>query len=206
MMKLTPIQLDAIREVINIGVGRAAGILNKMFTYRMKLEVPTISILSAEELIKEVDDGLHINISSVNLSFKGEFSGLAKLIFPTESATKLVKAFTEEDTDDEDMDEIRAATLAEIGNIVLNSLMGSIGNTLSLRINYSTPTYIEDRIEHLLNIKKAQIEPYSMLAKTKFNVEELNISGNFVLLFEIGSLASFIALIDTQIKSYEDNE
>jgi chemotaxis protein CheC len=205
-MQLTPLQFDTVREVINIGVGKAAGILNKMFTYRIDLEVPTISILSAEDLIKELDDGLHESISSVNLSFKGEFSGLAKLIFPTESAAKLVTAFTEEDTDEEDLDEIRSATLAEIGNIVLNSLMGSIGNSLSLRINYSTPIYIEDRIEQLLNLKKAQVEPYSMLAKTKFNIEKLNISGNFVLLFEIGSLDKFIHLIDDLINSLEDDE
>jgi chemotaxis protein CheC len=205
-MELTPLQYDTIKEVINIGVGRAAGILNKMFTHRMNLEVPSVKILSSDDLIKELDDGLLESISSVNLSFKGKFSGLAKLIFPTESAAKLVTAFTEEDTDEEDLDEIRSATLAEIGNIVLNSLMGSIGNSLSLRINYSTPIYIEDRIEQLLNIKKAQIEPYSLLAKTRFHVEELNISGNFVLLFEIGSLENFIALIDSLIDSIEDDD
>lgn len=202
-MELTSLQLDTVREVINMGVGRAAGILNKMFSSRIKLQVPFVKVLSSEELIKEIDDGLHENISSVNLSFKGEFSGLAKLIFPTESAAKLVTAFIEEETDEEDMDEIRSATLAEIGNIVLNSLMGSIGNTLKLRINYSTPTYLEDRIEQLLSIRKAEVEPMSMLARTRFSIEDLDITGDFVLLFEIGSLRNFLKMIDDYVKDLE---
>jgi len=49
------------------------------------------------------------------------------------------------------------------------------------------------------------VEPYSLLAKTRFHIEKLNISGNLVLLFEIGSLDRFILLIDHFIKTIEED-
>jgi chemotaxis protein CheC len=200
-MNITKIQLDGIREIINIGIGRAANILNKMFEARIKLNVPEVDIVKYDEIISHLDDGKNESVSSVNLSFKGQFSGMSKLIFPTDSAAKLVTAFVEEDTEEDDMDEIRSATLAEIGNIVLNSLMGSIGNILKLKISYTTPNYFEDKIENLLNLRNLELEPVTLLAKTSFLMENLNIRGDFVLLFEIGSLKEFLLNVDYYAES-----
>ena len=205
-MELTPLQIDSITEIINIGVGRAGNILNKMFGARILLNVPNVKLLKSDDLIKEINLGSHGDISSVNLIFKGVFSGFSKLIFPTESAAKLVAAFTEEETSEDDFDEISSSALAEIGSIVLNSLLGSVGNTLNIRISYSSPTYLEDNIEQLLNLKKVNIEPISLLAKAEFTIENLNITGDFILLFEVGSMRRFVSLIDTYIGDFEDGE
>jgi chemotaxis protein CheY-P-specific phosphatase CheC len=48
-MKTSPEQLDALRELINIGIGRAAGVLNEMLSAHIQLYVPDVEILSAEE-------------------------------------------------------------------------------------------------------------------------------------------------------------
>lgn len=203
-MKLSNVQIDAIKEIINMGTGRAANILNKMFSTKVVLKVPEIKITETENVSSAIIDKEQGDIASVNLAFRGNFSGTAKLLFPTESATKLISVFTEEETSEEEMDEIRSATLAEIGNIVLNSLMGTIGNTLELLLSYSIPTFSEDRLENLLCINNSGIDRYALLAHTHFSLDELNVTGDFILIFEIGSLNEFIFMIDEYIEGIEE--
>ena len=205
-MDLSPLQTDAIREIVNMGTGNAANILYKMFDSRVKLHIPEIKIVKSDDIVAEMNVKDTASVSAVNLSFRGKFSGTAKLIFPTESATKLVEFFAEEDTEENEMDEIRSSTLEEIGNIVLNSLIGTIGNTLELMLSYAIPTYSEGDYSVLLKVKGSGIDDYTMLAHTRFQMSELDIKGDFILLFEIGSLNEFINLINDYLDTLEGDD
>src|SRR5512135_3103507 len=88
-MNPTEYQLDALRELINIGVGRAAKVLSEMVNARIILQVPFIKLLTPENLRREMGhlgEGL---LAAVRLGFKGPFSGTAALVFPSDSASKL---------------------------------------------------------------------------------------------------------------------
>lgn len=205
-MDLNNLQLDAIKEIINMGTGKAASILNQMFTTRVLLKIPEISFVEASKIDQVFKSRHKEYISFVNLDFNGNFSGTAKLIFPTESASKLVQIFAEEENDEEELNEIRSSTLAEIGNIVLNSLMGTISNTLTLKLNYSIPTYKEDKFNAIVSYELSGIEPYLFLAHTNFTLDEYSITGDFILVFEIGSLDEFISHVDVYIKNLDNND
>ncbi len=200
-MELTPDQIDALKELINIGVGRAAGVLNEMTQSHIHLQVPFIKIVSPEELKMDMGDLDRGRLSSVQLGFKGSFSGIAALIFPTDSAAKLVAVITGDERTDTDLDSLRIGTLTEVGNIVLNGVMGSIGNVLEHRINYSVPTYMEDTINNLLFSKNPVPNAMILLAQTRFTIEQLQVQGDIMLFFDVGSLDTFIATIDKSIQS-----
>jgi chemotaxis protein CheC len=204
-MQLTSMQLDAIKEIVNMGSGRAASILNQMFTSRVILQIPEIQFIEASKIHKELYDNSDELISVVNLDFEGNFLGTSKLIFPTESASKLVRIFAEEETDEDEFNEIRSSTLAEIGNIVLNSLMGAISNFLELRLDYSIPLYQEFKLSSIFSDKGEDIDKQLFFAHTKFSIDEFSIAGDFILVFEIGSLDAFLALIDDYINEIEDD-
>ena len=195
-MKPTPEQIDVLKELINIGVGRAAGMLNDMLQSRVVLQVPYVKIFSPKTLREEMDKLGGDKLSTVRLTFKGPFSGIASLVFPPDSAAKLVDVLTGEEPATPDLDSIRIGTLTEVGNIILNGVMGSIGNVLEKHINYSVPTYIEDSIESLL--LSDQIEPGTtiLLAHTRFSIEQLQIEGDIILLFEVGAFDALLAAID----------
>lgn len=204
-MELTSLQLDAIREIVNMGSGKAANILNKMFTTRVLLQIPEIQFVETSKIHNDIYDNSDEMISVVNLDFEGNFLGTSKLIFPTESASKLVKIFAEEETDEDEFNEIRSSTLAEIGNIVLNSLMGAISNLLELRLEYSIPLYQEYKLSKIFSDKGEDIDKQLFFAKTKFSIDEFSITGDFILVFEIGSLDEFISLIDDYINEIEND-
>lgn len=199
-MKLGAEQKDFLTELVNMGIGRAAGVLNTMLQSHVTLRVPAVQVLSELELEAKMDSFGHDVLSSVRLEFKGHFSGIASLVFPTESAAKLVSIVTEEEDESLDLDSIRVGTLTEVGNIVLNGVMGVIGNELGQQIRYSVPNYIESPIEQLLVLKVPVISPMVIWVQTRFSIQQHHIDGDIILIFEVGSFSAFIAAIDTQME------
>jgi len=117
-MELKPVQIDAIKELVNIGIGRAAGTLNAMVKSPIKLEVPTVKVMTPKEVESELENLRSGHLASVSLKFSGPFSGLGELVFPTDSASKLVSVLTESDPALDDMDSIRMGVISEVGNIL----------------------------------------------------------------------------------------
>jgi len=184
-MKVTPYQIDALTELINIGVGRAAGMLNQIIEAHVYLQVPSIKIFSYAHLEQILNYVAATSLSVVRLAFKGSFSGTALLAFPPESASNLVNLLTGEESDISDLDSIRVGALTEVGNIVLNGVMGSMSNILHERLMYSIPVYIEDTIDHLLREDNLGADSAIILAETALHIEKLRIQGNIVLLFRV---------------------
>jgi chemotaxis protein CheC len=195
-MKMTPEQTDVLKEMINIGVGRAAGVLNEMVRFQVFLQVPFVKILSLSDLREEMETVGRYRVAAVRLGFRGPFFGTAALVFPPDSASKLVSLLTGEEPGTSDLDSVRAGTLTEVGNIVINGVMGSIGNLLKQRILYSLPDYMEDTIDKLLATNDSGQDPTVLLVRTRFTVQQLHIEGDILLLFEVGSFDALLSAIN----------
>ncbi len=195
-MDLTPDQIDALKELINIGIGRSASMLNEMVNTRVYLQVPSVKVFSPKDAKKELEGFDGCRVAAVELHFKGPFSGTAALAFPTESASKLVAVLTGEEPGTPDLDAVRVGSLSEVGNIVINGVMGSIGNAIKQRISYSFPKFKEETIENLLMPNDFDPNATVLLARTRFDVKEFQIEGDIILLFEVGSFDILLAAID----------
>jgi chemotaxis protein CheC len=201
MQQLTEERLDALQELINIGVGRAASILNEMVDSRIILQVPFVKVLSLAQLQQELAKLFnHGQFSSVRLSFTGFFSGTAELIFPTESASTLVSVLTGEELDSPDLDAVKIGTLSEIGNIVINGVMGSISNVLKRHMNYGLPMYVEDSIDKLLLLNDYSDRTVFLVAQARFEIEQLELIGDIVLIFETSSFGVLLDAIDRELE------
>ncbi|MDZ8049966.1 MAG: chemotaxis protein CheC [Aulosira sp. ZfuVER01] len=199
-MNVTAEQLDALQELINIGVGRAASLLNEMVDSHIHLEIPFVKVLTAADAYQELATRFHDDcLAAVRLGFTGSFYGTAGLIFPTESASTLVAVLTGEEPGSSDLDAVKIGTLSEIGNIVINGVMGSISNVLRQHMNYTLPVYLEDRIENLLvsaNVTQSQI----LLAQARFTIEQLELIGDIILIFELGTFDALIKVINAELE------
>ncbi len=195
-MQLTAEQTDALQEIVNIGVGQAAGMLSEMISFRIHLQIPEIELLSLSELQERLKNTLgEDQLSAVHLDFAGSFSGSAQLVFPTDSAANLVSVLTGEDRMSPDLNDLKISTLSEVGNIVVNGVMGSISNILDRPLDYAVPSYIEDDIEHLLPIDRTQSDAAVLLAQARFRFEGLQVQGDIVLFFDVGSFKMLLDAI-----------
>ncbi|UCF98127.1 MAG: chemotaxis protein CheX [Spirochaetaceae bacterium] len=195
MNRLPGLALDALTEIINIGVGRAAGSLNDITGKHITLKVPDIRLVPVRELRNLVEVIDSHRRSLIVQQFHGDFTGTAALFFPTESALRLVSAITEEEeADDGELDTIHAGTLVEIGNIVLNGVLGSLSNTLGSQISFSLPFYsaLKNYNDLLPDEESSTKEHMILFVETVFQIKELAVSGFLFIVFAIQTIDSFI--------------
>lgn len=185
-MKLQDVQKDALKEVVNIGVGRAAASLSQLLATRIELTVTSISLLS---------EGPRGSAGTAVLqAFDGQISGKAVLSFPTGSGEQLARVLGESDNLST-ME--RTGILVEVGNIVLNGVLGSISNMIQADLNYTVPDFFVGKsLVSIMStgrrIDQSSTMPNILVADTHFCVEKNDIYGSIFIAFEIGSLESLI--------------
>ena len=193
---LTEYHLDALKEIVNTGIGRAAASLNSLLESHIELDVPSIRLFASNETDLVRDDINDTDLACVKLSFRGFFAGSAILVFPPESAIKLVSSLTGEHPGSTNLNAVMAGTLNEVGNIVINSVIGSIGNMLDKSFDFSLPSYMKGRLDELLTPQKPALREAILLIQTRFKVEDSQLEGSIYLLFEVGSFDTLIHAID----------
>jgi chemotaxis protein CheC len=196
---LSAAQVDAIQEAINIGVGRAASALNDLVDRPVMLVAPSVELLSFEELPRAFDSIGTSAVSSVQMGFHGSLEGCAFLIFPQQSAARLVAGLTGDEHTDEDLDSLRSGTLTEVGNVLVNSVLGTLANLLDRPLRYSSPVYEEGSALSLVTTQAHSSEPLLLLVRTGFRIRGMEIEGSLLLLFELSTFDALIAGLQAQI-------
>jgi len=192
-------QRDVLSEIVNVGIGRAAAALNDMVGHKIRLNVPVIEVIDEETLRKNWLTNHTTPISSVLMDFDGDFSGNAALVFPPDSASILVSALTDESPVAGEMDALRMGTLTEVGNILINGVLGSIGNSLNATMGFSLPVYIEGAATELINHAQYKQSATVLVANTTFAIDDLQVEGEVILFFEIKSFADLLLVVDREL-------
>ena len=91
---LNELERDALVEIVNIGVGRAAANLRKMIGDQVLLSVPSIEVVSRQRAARLIGERELAGLVAVRQDFTGPFSGRALLIFPETNSLELVRAVT----------------------------------------------------------------------------------------------------------------
>ncbi|WP_260924644.1 chemotaxis protein CheC [Novosphingobium sp. 9] len=79
---LAELERDALTEIVNIGVSRAASSLRKMIGDQVFLSVPSIEVVSQKRAARLISEREVTDLVAVRQDFSGPFSGRALLIFP----------------------------------------------------------------------------------------------------------------------------
>src|SRR5215472_18739270 len=85
---LKAIQLDALREVANIGAGHAATALSQMTGGTIMISVPTINIARLEDVPPQIS-GPEEPVAAVLMNMLGDLTGRTLLVFPRPTALRL---------------------------------------------------------------------------------------------------------------------
>ena len=204
LIQLTPYQLDILKEFINIGIGRAASVLTEMLERPLSLQVPQLRVIGLNQpsLDNHPDLANYKTVKSIiELGYKGPISGKGFLVFDQESSVKLIGALMGEEVRVEDLETADVDPILEVGNIVLNSLIGSFSNLLKGTFNYSVPKYHYETFMKILLSQELPPGSTIVLAETQFALEGIEITGENFLLYD---LESFQGLLQAMEKA--DNE
>ncbi|MDX8396451.1 MAG: chemotaxis protein CheX [Mariprofundaceae bacterium] len=196
-LQVTDFHLDAITELINIGVGKAAHKLNEMTGAHIDLCVPEVKLVSPQALGNEILKANNTEfLSIVEINFSGSFTGSSSLTFSPESAAALVHVLVGDLPEETNDAEVREETLREVGNILISSIIGSFANVLGASMEFALPAFIEGNAKDIFIYDGEETDELVILALTAFNLKEHHISGEVVVYFEVESLHLLTQIID----------
>src|SRR5215203_2195100 len=152
---LTELERDAVSEISNIAMARAAVGLRQMVEHEVLLSVPTVEILTKEAATLVVAKPNNPKLVAVRQDFSGPFSGRALLIFPEANSLELVRAVVGRQLPLEDIVDLEDEALAETGNIILNSWVATIANLLKQSLKMSLPIVIRRNQNHIFDTARA---------------------------------------------------
>ena len=197
---LTDLESDALAELANVAMARAAVSLRTMIQQEVLLSVPNVEILAPKEAIARVAKPGNPNLVSVRQDFSGVFSGRALLIFPEASSLELVRVVVGRQLALEDIVDLEDEALAETGNIILNSWVATIANLLKKNLHMSLPVVIRRDQSHIFETANPR-ESLILFLHVKFDISRQQIRGYVALMMDVPSVAELRSLIADYVVS-----
>jgi chemotaxis protein CheC len=189
---LTDLERDALAELSNIAMARAASSLRQMIKNEVLLAVPSVDILTSAAATTLVAKPDNPKLVAVRQDFAGAFSGRALLIFPETNSLQLVREVVGRELALEDIVDLEDEALAETGNIILNSWVATIANLLKSALKMSLPVVIRGDSQHMFENSTSS---FVLFLHIKFEIHQKEISGYVALLMDIPSLDELRSLI-----------
>jgi chemotaxis protein CheC len=195
---LTELERDALAELSNIAMARAANSLRQLVQNEVALAVPSVDILTKEAATSLVAKPDNPRLVAVRQDFAGVFSGRALLIFPEKNSLELVRAVVGGQLPLEDIVDLEDEALAETGNIMLNSWVATIANLLKSALKMSLPVVIRGDSRQMF---ESAISSLVLFLHIRFEIRQKEIRGYVALLMDIPSLDELRTLIGEFVRN-----
>lgn len=193
---LDELERDALTELVNIGVSRAAASLRKMVGKQVLLSVPSVEVVTQHAAAALIGQRESDDLVAIRQEFAGAFSGQALLIFPEDNSLELVRAIVGDEVDASDVASLKDEALAETGNVILNNCLGTIANMLNQSLQMSLPRVLYGDGKVLFHVSAdVQNEGLVLFLYINFSVRDRNIRGYIAMIMDLPSLAVLKGLL-----------
>jgi chemotaxis protein CheC len=200
-MILSELELDALTELVNLGVSRAATNLAVMVREEVVLTVPKVALLSRKDAIRTLAERETRDLVAVHQTFDGAIVGRALLIFPEENSLELVRSVVGADLSNEDIIELEQEALAETGNVILNSCLATIANSLQSNLKMSLPEVLRGESARFFNLPPPPAGGSTVLfIYINFAVRRRDITGYIAMMMDMPSLVELQRLLGDLIR------
>jgi chemotaxis protein CheC len=197
---LKPNQLDALREVANIGAGHAATALSTMTGGTIMISVPTINIARLEEVPPQIS-GPEEPVAAVLMNMLGDLTGRTLLVFPKPTAIRLSELMLRRPAgSSKDLGELEQSAIKEAGNILSGAYMNALSDFMGLMLLPSPPSLAIDMSTAVLTTAYLQFgsdKDYVFCVESEFYMKDIgeHLRGFFLLLPDMASLQAILRAI-----------
>jgi chemotaxis protein CheC len=201
-LDLSEAQLDALKEVGNIGAAHASAALEQMTSQRITIKVPRAYPLPVEDLVSVLGNEEDI---IVMLFFKifGEVEGSIIVTFTEEQAAYLANLLLGKDANDMEMTEEKESALKEVGNILTSSYLTAFSTLVGFNLMPSIPYIAYDMVAAVVDplvIDLSQSVEYALVTDTEFLFSKRAVAGKCLTFFGRDSFFSILKAIGMQDK------
>jgi chemotaxis protein CheC len=190
------IQIDALREIANIGAGHAATALSQMTGARIDVSVPNLQVTSRDRVpdILGRDDAV---VATVLVHVLGDLTGRTVLVLPIQAASRLAEILLHREAGTiEEFDELERSALMEVGNILSAAYMNALSDFLGMMLLPSVPHLWIDRalaLASTVSNEAGSDGEYAFSIETRFTLRGSDpVSGQFIFLPDLPSLRTLL--------------
>jgi chemotaxis protein CheC len=190
LLNLSAFEMDALREVGNIGVGNAATALSKILSRKISIFLPDTKFIPIKEFSNEFGGAERI-VTAIYLKIEGELHGEALFVFSHGNALKLMDLLNQKKIGTTKIvDELGMSALKEMTNIFAGAYLNALSNLVNLKILPSIPHVTNDMVQAILDFVLVNTSEYAnniLAVKTKIHIEGEDVGGEFLIFFQLES-------------------
>lgn len=195
-LELRPEQIDALREIGNIGAGNAATSLSQMTGSPVQMGIPAVALLPVEEIAGRLGQGDAV-VAAVFLGVTGDAPGHMLFVMGEEAAHEMVDVLLCRPPEDppRPFDEMGLSVLQEIGNIMTGAYLSALAQLTGLRLEPTPPAVGVDMAGALLGAALAEVAMTSdtaLLLESAFGDEGTASAGDFLYIPTTEALATVL--------------
>ncbi len=198
---LTPKQKELLERILKLSTDSSAVALSEMMEKSIFLKAPRLDVVSLDS-ITNIAGGAESGAISACLIFSGEISGNMLLVFPGQSAFKLINEILRQDnTDSEELDEMAVSVLGEVGNLVSSYFLSTLSDHTGMDLRPSSPMVVQDMVGAIVSSAILMLEraPEEILyIETEIADENSKIEGYLMLFTDEDSLDKLLQTIEVR--------
>lgn len=177
------LQLSAVKEMSNIGLGHAATALSDMTGRSFNMSVPNIESVPVAQL-SELMGGPESTALAVYMPFEGDVFGYIAFLFPWQSAANLWEMLLGTAPDDPSLvGDMEASAMLEVGNIINSNFLNAISDMTDLKMHATPPAFAVEMTQAILSAIVSEAEEHDAVAlavETQIFDESSSTSGYFL--------------------------
>jgi chemotaxis protein CheC len=193
--RLTDRQLDALREIGNVGMGHAATALSQLTGKTIHLEVPRVRLTDTDDIAGILSDA-ELPVVGIHLRMLGAAQGYILMIFPQENALRFLETLLPRKiATDKSITDLEFSALKEVGNILASAYLNALGKLLRMTLIPSVPILAIDSAEKVIGDALAEfgeVGAMALMLDTEFYSRDERIGSQFFLLPAPSSLNAIL--------------
>lgn len=198
--KLSYLQVDALKEIGNIGAGNAATALAQMINSKIDMNVPRVNILPFDQ-VPDLLGGADNFVVGIYLTVSGSAPASILFILEVAQACRLVDMMMGQTTGHTSIDnlgDMELSAMMELGNIISATYLNALSAFTQLALAPSVPALGIDMAGALLDAILAQfgeVADHVLVLETQFKKDDEDVVGQFFMLPEPGSLNTILTAL-----------
>lgn len=189
-------QLDALRELGNIGSGNACTALAQFLNRKIDMNVPNAKILPFNE-ISQLVGGPQEMVIGIFLKVMGRISGKFLLLIPEGTGLKLMRTLIPKSNvyKASDMNDFENSCMREIGNILAGSFLNALSVLTHTTMLNSLPSMAYDMAGSLIDgviADMTAVSDYVLMIETSFLESNENLKMHIFLMPDPDSLEQLL--------------
>lgn len=191
--ELDDAHVDVLTELGNIGTGNAATSLASFMGKEIEVNVPTVKIMSFNEVAEFVGGPENI-VMGLLIKIEGDINGMILYVFDNDFIENVMSVFfNKQFTSFDELEDMERSAFCEVGNIMAGAYVNALSSMTGLVINISTPSLCIDMAGAILSVPSIEFAKVGNKVlfiddSFGFGINARKVKSNMILVPEMESL------------------